>query len=101
MDELTELRAQHQRNHGPCGCLKSDTCVSAKYLAIIERQAGELGQAQELLQDYASLEIYVFVGRRGDDLRCRYCGEHELGGHLSGCLTERTETFLSTLEATR
>lgn len=42
MDDLAELQAQHQRNHGPCGCLGPATCSSARYLAIIERLAGEL-----------------------------------------------------------
>jgi hypothetical protein len=36
--ELPELQAQHIKGHGPCGCADPARCVSARYLAIIERQ---------------------------------------------------------------
>jgi hypothetical protein len=39
VDELAELQAQHIKGHGPCGCADPARCVSARYLAIIERQA--------------------------------------------------------------
>ena len=42
MDELAELQAQHERNHGPCGCLRPDQCTSVRHLEVIARLRARL-----------------------------------------------------------
>ncbi len=62
--DLEALKAQHSRGHGPCGCTAPARCVSARYLAIIERLAGELAEAKRsaagwhgMAQDFVQIAL--------------------------------------------
>ncbi len=77
--DLAELQREHQRNHGPCGCLQSDQCTSVRYLAIIERQQAVLarlekrrGRLYKRLKEIAEGEHLALKTHDGPFEKCRF-----------------------------
>jgi hypothetical protein len=77
VDELAELQAQHQRNHGPCGCLKPDQCTSVRHLAVIERLVGEIARLKGVCSErYDTMLEYAKLAT-GHEIRAMQA-EHKL-----------------------